>query len=226
MKDHLTKVKIVKQSGISELDSILLPHDAISIDIYSTVIFINKVKKGKKIKKKRGYLIEIHNFEGFSMIKYYPKSIQNSKNKYKLRGQDKALGFSLKTNHIKHLFHCCGYLMKDYLDKNPNNFIGYIGQPDKYDDESKVNKLTATRARVYRIYVNSIFRQENYKVSSDEVFEEINLKVITKSLKIDGSLNEKQSQNYKRFIKSLTSCGDELLNFMTAETRRRILASN
>lgn len=214
-------VGIIRRSDNHHLDSSRIPDQEVTcIKIYSMCIKREIKKRGVIKSKKRIYLIEMFHFEGFGLIKFYPKSVKNHSNKYKLRGNE--IGYSLSISEIRSILRNCSVLMKSYLEEHPNNFVGYIGQTDDKDNLPNKMRDEAQRAWIYDRYVTSIFLPPKYSVSSNEVLGELNMKLIRKAEKHkEFSLTETQRINYNKFTSFLTNRTNDIPELMTEKTKRK-----
>lgn len=170
----------------------------------------------------RNYIIEIHHYDGFAMLKFYPRMRKSHPNKYQLRSD--TLGFRLKTHSLRKLFKACTFLMKEYLNSNPSCFIGYIGQPDSKDDESVNYKETAQRARIYNLWIATMFQKHRYSFSDPRIFKEVNINLVRKVKNNSKRLSPAQKKNYEKFLEAFKDCGENLYNFMTLVTKEKALA--
>lgn len=172
-------------------------------------------KKGKN----RKILIELHLANGFAFVKFYPKKIRGSELKFQLRG-NKQLGFEFGIHSVKVILFECALVMRDYLDENPDCFVGYVGQTDPKDNRQKKYRETAQRADIYNLYTNSIFLYPKYKLSSRKVFQEVNLRLIRKvRSKQNGKINKAQKINYDTFLLFFERNKDKHLEMMTEKTK-------
>lgn len=205
-----------KRRKNDELSNIHLPDGLLEVERFSVSLEANTISKKPK-KVNRTYIIELHRYQGFAMVKYHPRARKNHPNKYQLRS--KELGYKLTYPSIKALLRHSILIMKEYLDQSPTCFIGYVGQPDKYDDE-KVHNKTAQRARVYNRYVISMFQSDKYAFPQDELFTALNLNFVRKVEELENQISPAQLSNFDLLRQSLASHEEELYNFMTSETRK------
>lgn len=217
------KVGQIANSQNSEIFDVRFSQGVQLIMKYSLTVttqFENK-RKGV-IEKKRGYLIDLYHYKGFAMLKYYPRHLKDNPNKFKMRCDE--LGYKLNVEQIRALFWECAKIMKEYLDSNPNNFVGFVGQPDKKDDSEKRRRSIAQRASIYNRYVDSLFKTPKYGTSSPELFIEINLRLIRRirNKKTPFQLNENQEKNYAEFQKMLINSSELLPELMTEVTKIKI----
>jgi hypothetical protein len=159
------------------------------------------------------------------MLKFYPRHLKNNKRKYEIRGEE--LGYHLSTPKIMRLLIQCAYIMRDYLEENPNCFVGYIGQPDKKDDTHSKKKLQSQRSDVYNLLTNSIFAAPKYKLSSKNIFQEVNLRLIRKvTSKQKGKITSEQMSNYKKFLGFFEDNKEHHFDLMTAEARKKYMGES
>ena len=145
--------------------------------------------------KTRKILVELHLADGFAFIKFYPKRVRSYEQRYQLRGKNQ-LGFEFPISSVKAILLECAYVMNEYLENNPDNFIGYVGQTDDRDNKPNKYRVTAQRADIYNLYTNSIFLSPKYKLSSQKVFQEVNLRLIRRvRSKQEGKINKIQTIN-------------------------------
>jgi len=169
--------------------------------------------------KKRRYIIELHKYKGFSFLKFYPKKLSRYRRKFEIRGSE--LGFNMTKENIIYLLFENAKIMKNYLDYNSNDFVGYIGQPDAKDNQR--NKINSQRSNVYNLLANSIFPTQKYKLSSKNIFAEINLRLIRKVVsKQNGKLTRQQMENYNNFLTFFEKYKEQHSNFMTEEVKKNI----
>jgi hypothetical protein len=165
----------------------------------------------------------MHIASGFAFVKFYPKKVRGHENKFQLRGS-KELGFEFGIKSVKIILLECAYIMRDYLEENPDCFVGYIGQTDSRDNKERKQRLTAQRADIYNLYTNSIFLYPKYKLSSRKVFQEVNLRLIRKvRSKQEGRINKAQKTNYDTFLIFFERNKDKHLEMMTERTREQYI---
>lgn len=209
---------------INKIHSVKLDENPLGveeIELYSFYInqFVEKKKKeiitNKKITRK--YIFEIHKFDGFAMIKFYPRCKVKDDKKYMMRGVE-DLGFNLSKDNFRLLINCAIKLMKDYLDAHKNNYIGYIGQPDARDDRSpnKSTRLVSQRRRIYHLIRYNEFTFPNYEVTSNDFYSEINLRLIRKIVTRNPSKrSKKQKSNFDKFTEIFNKNIQSSVQFMT-----------
>jgi len=210
------KQSVKKRSGNDQYDNFAFPHGLQEIHPYRILV------KDKKEREKK-YVIEIHRYNGFAMVKFYPHHLKNNPKKFQLRG--KMLGYELTKRTILAIIYECMLLMRDYLIVNPDEFVGYVGQADDRDNIRK--REQAQRCCIYNILTSSVFSdKEKYKISSRRQFKEINLRLIRlKKSKQDGKLTKKQMENYNLFLDVFSKSPALLYQLMTEVTREKTLKS-
>ncbi len=172
-------------------------------------------------KSPRKYIIELHIYSGFAMVKYYPFCLKKNAKKYELRGE-KIIGFRLSVSSFLELTHECAKLMRDYLIDKPEEFVGYIGQVDSKDNERKRERTQ--RSAVYDTLTSSIFNDTNrYKIITKKVFNEVNLRLIRMKIsRQDGKLTKSQMRNYSSFLKLFEQSPELIYELMTNATKEKI----
>lgn len=212
-------IGLIKRSGFEEIDRITFPDSNIEfIRLYSLSFFQKVIRAKKEKEKKRRYLIEIHCYNGFGMLKFYPTIKKKYSNKYKIRGAD--IGFELNFGQFRQILKSCAYLMKLYLDEFPDNFIGYIGQTDDKDNISSKMRTQSQRSYIYDTYTTSLFSFPKYSLSSKKLFGPINLKLIRRVEKHkEFTLSIIQKENYNRFLLCLEKNENLIPEFMTEKTK-------
>lgn len=111
--------------------------------------------------KKRIFIVEIHEYRGYAMLKFYPRHHKDNKKKYELRGLDEV-GYILPRMSFFFVLSQCSDIMKNYLDDHPEYYIGYVGQVDRLDN--KRNRFTSQRSDVYNLILSSIIEHDKYKL--------------------------------------------------------------
>jgi hypothetical protein len=113
--------------------------------------------------------------------------------------------------------------MRDYLDEFPHNFVGYIGQTDETDNLPNKNRIKSQRSCIYDPYVTALFRIPKYNVSSEEVFSDINLKLIRRihDKKKEYTLSVEQMDCYSKFLIILQENVALLQDFMTRKVQKK-----
>jgi|SRR5690554_1337039 len=213
------RIGCVKRTGQEGADSIRLQHKELEL-IEKFSFYLNHQSNGTN--KKRGYIIELYKYDGFGMIKFYPRSSKNNSKKYELRSHE--LGYSITFGMVRQILWQCANIMKEYLDENPSNFIGYVGQPDSYDDSGPNPRLKSQRSAIYDRYVSSLFRIPKYSLSSEELFGQFNLKLIRKARKKQElSLTDDQKRSYEMFQTFLKNNEEQLPAIMTRLSREQYL---
>ncbi|WP_421752948.1 hypothetical protein [Croceimicrobium sp.] len=207
-----------KKRDNDNLSDIHFPYGLVQVERFSINLIGTTLSHAPR-KVIKGYVIELHHYPGFAMIKYYPRMCKNDPKKYQLRS--KELGYQLSYISLRCILKQSASLIKIYLDDNPDSIIGYVGQPDNYDDRSKVDVRTAQRARVYNRYVLSMFQSHKYAFPEDKLFRDLNLNFIRKVHKHERQLTTKQRVNYLNMKTNLTAHEKELFNFMTSATKKQ-----
>jgi hypothetical protein len=220
---------------VTQSDNQLLNNTTFAIGVkeirkYSLKINTVNLKKKKKEEvkeiKDRTFIIELHLYNGFGMIKFYPRHLKDNPNKYKMRA--KSLGYSMRLREVKEILWETAELMKTYLDEFPNNFMGYVGQPDDKDDLESRRRTISQRASIYNTLVASVFKIPKYNLSAPDLYKAINLKLIRRitDKNKEYSLSDTQKSNYKNMLKVLESNPTILYDLMTDETRKIIKSGN
>nr|WP_294859373.1 hypothetical protein [uncultured Fluviicola sp.] len=204
---------IWKRSRIENHDNLDFPHGVNRIIRYSFSTFC-------KQNKPRKYIVEIHEYRGYAMLKFYPRHHKDNKRKYELRGVDEV-GYVLPRMNFLFVLSQCSDIMKRYLDRHPEHFIGYVGQVDKRDNQR--NKLTSQRSDVYNFILSSIIDHDKYKIITRKAFKEINVRLIRKNLKKDNSQTEIQKAIYRGFLEDLSNNNLKLFELMTNRMKMQIL---
>ncbi|MCC7333059.1 MAG: hypothetical protein IT232_10690 [Flavobacteriales bacterium] len=196
-------------------NEIMFPHGLLEIHNY-TLKVITTSNSNKKI------IIEIHRYKGFALIKFYPFHLKKNKNRYEYRGE-KQLGYSLSSRTVFYIIHECILVMRDYLEENPNEFVGYVGQVDSKDNIRK--REQSQRTSIYNRITSSIFEDGTiYKISSKKIFKEINLRLIRKIIsKQENKLTKQQMENYNYFLNEFKKSPHILYTLMTETTREKVL---
>lgn len=168
--------------------------------------------------KKRRYIVEIHHYGAFGLIKFYPKSKQSDPKKYELRKAE--LGYILPRREFFALMYNCAIIMRDYLEKYSNNFVGYVGAVDSKDGTR--NREFSQRAKVYNVFTSSVFLR--HKISSKKNFQEVNLRLIRKQVsKQTGKITRSQMENYQKFLNYFESKASTLYDLMTSRKREEVM---
>ncbi len=214
-----------KRTDLSDINDQYFEHGLQELRRFSIELNGQTLKKLEKPpqQKKLIYIIEIHVYEGFAMIKYYPRNMKNHPEKYKLRAE--TLGYMLNISSFRHLLNASTYLMKLYLDINKNNFIGYIGQPDDKDDLARVHNKTAKRARAYNRWVATMFQSHKFAIVNPEIFRDENINLVRNAKTNQYHLSSFQQTNYDKFLTVFEGCGDKVLEFMTKATKEKYLSA-
>ena len=214
MTAHL--IKKSRRTQNIQYDAIIFPDGIEEIHLYGYNVYESE-------KRKRRYLIELHISHGFALIKFYPKCLKKHKRKYELRGL-KEIGFTLSKANIIKVIYECAKVMRDYLDQNPDCFVGYVGQTDSRDNKPNRRRTVSQRSSIYNLLTNTIFQYPKYKLSSGRIFKEVNLRLIRKvRSRQEGKINKVQMQNYQSFLHFFENNKIHHLSMMTEETRKRYL---
>ncbi|MBL0912916.1 MAG: hypothetical protein IBJ09_11145 [Bacteroidia bacterium] len=214
---HLIQ-KLFRSLSDPDYNRITFPEHVIEIHIWGLNLSEPDLRSGKT--KKRRYIIELHLFDGFSMVKFYPHCQKNNPKKYQLREEE--LGYRLSKRNIFAIIYTCAILMHDYLNRYPDCFAGYIGIPDKKDNAVTRRRTLSQRASIYHLLTNSVFVYPKYKLSSKSVFDDINLRLIRKvRSKQEGKITRAQMENYRKFLAFFQAEPERLYSLMTAETRKK-----
>jgi hypothetical protein len=171
-------------------------NDPLNIELYSGVYKIDQYKI--KIRNKLVYLIELHYFEKFIFIKFYPKILENSDAKYK------SIGMGLKISEIRKLIRTCSDLINRILKSNPLFNFAFFGQV--YDKDDEKGRLISKRFELYKKQVATDFYSEKIKHLE---FEMLNFYTI--SLKTEDEFNADISS----FIEFVKFNPNKFQSFMT-----------
>lgn len=169
-----TKISVLDSSIIKEYEPLLFEIGIHKIEQYRHIVYCSSGKKSGK--RKRIYIVELHHNSGFAMVKFYPKNLKNSSKKYEIRVSDLHY-YTLNVMEIKSLFVSCVRLMKEYLKQNPNNLIGYFGQPDQRDHKNK-NRINSQRSTVYDTVSVNLFKKPQYILNEKKQYGEINCRKV------------------------------------------------
>ena len=209
----ISSAKFINKKRKKDFNDDLFPFGILEIWVYEVFVLDNN-----SIQRK--YLIELHHYDGFAMIKFYPHHLKKSSKKYESRGKTE-IGFQLSNSHLLNLIFECAILMRDFLITYPDSFIGYVGQVDAKDNKNK--REVSQRCSVYNILTSSIFSNQHYKFSSKSQFKEINLRLIRRiRSKQEGKLNAVQFKNYSKFLKLIEENPSFLYQLMTETTKTNI----
>jgi hypothetical protein len=214
-------IGVFNRSDNPHWDNLFLPDDGVNIiKLFSTSVNQKLDKNGVETIKKRNYLVEVHYYNGFAMIKFSPRHKKNDPNKFKIRGQE--IGYSLEVSQIRKILRFCSVVMKYYLDENPDHFIGYVGQTDDRDNRPSKMRDESQRAYIYDTYVSSVFHLPKYSISSNDLFGPFNMKLVRTATKHkELTLNPKQKMNYEKFKIYLERNQSLIPEMMTVKTRRK-----
>ncbi len=163
----------------------------------------------------RKYIAEIHEYDGFSMIKFYPRKEKSNNKRYEIRGFEK-LGFEVGITGFHRIVLTCIVIMKDYLKLKSEYYIGFIGQVDKKDDE----RQNSLRFILYdRIVQHAV--DEEYKLITRNSFKEINMRLFRRRISKENERTIIQKENWNKMIKALKDNNEILFEFMTLHTRNQ-----
>jgi hypothetical protein len=214
LKTNAVRLPTAKRSLDEAFNETAFPHGLLEIERFKLPI-LDLTGNDKKI------IIEIHRYQGFAMVKFFPFHLKKNPRRYELRG--KELGYSLSSGTILHIIHECTLIMRDYLDVNPDEFVGYVGQKDSKDNLRK--REQTQRCSIYNIFTSSVFKEQHkYKLSSKKKFKEINLRLIrVNKAKQPGKLTKKQMENYKSFLTSFEKYPKVHYDLMTDVTKEKVI---
>lgn len=220
LKEKISLRAHFKRTSNIQLDEIRFPDVFVQeIKLYSYSIETKKIKKDQQFIKKRIYHFELHIYDGFSFLKFYPKIHKSNPNKYKLRDND--LGFNLNFGQVRLILKFCALIIKTYLDENPNCFAGYIGQTDEKDNIIGKERIYSQRSTIYNQYTSSLFLPPKYSLSARELFGAFNLKLIRR-IRIkhqEFTLNNEQLENFECFKSYLLYKENDIPMCMTRKTK-------
>lgn len=205
----------IKRGNDEAINAVSFPNGLLEIQTY-------KLGVNDSCDKPRIYCIEIHKYKGFAMIKYYPDCLKKNPKKYEIRGKV-TIGYLLKRITVLEIIHECAILMRDYLEENKEDFVGYIGQVDFKDNKRK--RELSQRCYVYNVLTSSIFSDnDKYKFSSKKKFKEVNLRLIRRKIsKQDSKLTANQMANYKSFLELFQLNTKLHYELMTEVTREKVI---
>ncbi len=216
--DHSLNFSKKRRSDNESLNDLIFP-DRLCQEIWITNIKIQN-STGKSIL----FLVVIHCYEGYSMIKFYPKFLKSNPNRFSLRGGD--FNHEFGNGEIRKLLKRRGDVMYYYLETFPENYIGFIGQTDERDNLVQRSRSNSQRFSIYEVFVNTYFTRPKYRILNNTRFNDFNLKLICKSVSKKGSnfRTIDQSKNYQAFLSHVKQIPKEdLFEFMTKKTQEKYL---
>lgn len=175
---------------------VLDQNDPLNIELYNGVFKIDQYKV--KIRSRIVYLIEIHYYERFAFLKFYPKILENSEDKFK------QIGLGLKVGEIRKLIRTCSFLINSILEKNNQLNFAFFGQV--YDKDDEKNRLVSKRFELYKKQVVTDFYSEKIRHLEFEM-----LNFFTVSLKSEKDFEE----DIEHFIEYVKFHQDKFQSFMT-----------
>ncbi len=175
---------------------VLDQNDPLNIELYNGVFKIDQYKV--KIRSRIVYLIEIHYYERFAFLKFYPKILENSEDKFK------QIGLGLKVGEIRKLIRTCSFLINSILEKNNQINFAFFGQV--YDKDDEKNRLVSKRFELYKKQVVTDFYSEKIRHLEFEM-----LNFFTVSLKSEKDFEE----DIEHFIEYVKFHQDKFQSFMT-----------
>lgn len=179
----------------------------------------------KKKDKHRLYIVELHCYNGYAMIKFYPKMLKRSSEKYKMRSSQ--FGSNLSVGEIRKLLRFCGQIMNDYLNKFSENYVGFVGQIDSTDDCVTKNRINSQRFKIYTVYINTYFKRPKFSIL-DNTFNIFNVKLIRRCVHKKGGTKQTTAQkvNYKNFVDHFRSFDKKVIvSFMTKAQLKSYMAN-
>lgn len=118
-----------------------------------------------KTTKKKPYLIKVDCYDNdLHFIKFYPKNLHLSKDKYRQRIKG--------VNELSRIVATCIKIAQSILKKNPDACFGFYGQWDEKDVINTRQGKTSTSQR-YRIYLHAVINKvsaNNFMISNNETF--------------------------------------------------------
>lgn len=132
---------------------VLDQNDPLNIELYNGVFKIDQYKV--KIRSRIVYLIEIHYYERLAFLKFLPKILENSEDKFK------QIGLGLKVGEIRKLIRTCSFLINSILEKNNQLNFAFFGQV--YDKDDEKNRLVSKRFELYKKQVVTDFYSEKIR---------------------------------------------------------------
>lgn len=109
-------------------------------------------------------------------MKFFLENKSNDAQRYKKRGQDNQIIIGLF--ETKKLLTFCSQVLKYYLDLFPEHYVGFIGEPNKADDEKGL--VIPQRLRIYDTIISTHFLLPLYKIYRDELVAPFNMRLIRK----------------------------------------------
>lgn len=143
-------------------------------------------------------MIEIHYYERFAFLKFFPKILENSEDKFK------QIGLGLKVGEIRKLIRTCSFLINSILEKNNQLNFAFFGQV--YDKDDEKNRLVSKRFELYKKQVVTDFYSEKIRHLEFEM-----LNFFTVSLKSEKDFEE----DIEHFIEYVKFHQDKFQSFMT-----------
>ncbi len=150
-----------------------------------------KQKKRYKIKvrKKIIYYIDLHYYEKYVFLKYFPAKHNNNPDKFKI------VGLGLKISEVRGIIHTCTEIIKIEFSQNNSFHYAIIGQP--YDKDDELNRIESIRFSIYKKQISTFISAEklthlnipliNFYAISLKDKNEMELDLSSLFLEIDGT---------------------------------------
>jgi hypothetical protein len=138
----------------------------------------------------RPYFIKVSYYENdVHFLKFYPKKLELSPNKYKIRVGN--------INELTRLVSTCIKLSIEIMKTNKNSILGFVGQWDFVDVEAE--REVSQRYKIYEKAVLSVISKSNYDVSFI-VAESINTFIVFPSHLNEDNVVEMMKEQFSKIL--------------------------
>jgi hypothetical protein len=114
---------------------------------------IKQIKRYKiKVREKITYYIDLHYYEKYVFLKYFPAKHESNPDKYKI------IGLGLKITEVRGIMHTCIAIIRQEFKENNSFHYAIIGQP--YDKDDKLNRIESIRFSIYKKQISTFISAE------------------------------------------------------------------
>lgn len=167
---------------------------------------ISQIKRYKiKIRKKIIYFVDLTYYNKYVFIKFFPKKLEASPDKYKM------IGLGLRLFEVRGIIDTCSEIIKLEMKANENYHYALIGQP--YSRDNDLKKFHSVRFSIYKKQATTLFKSDKVTHLPFEMFNFYAVSLKSEKDMLEDLRLLSSEVDIKQFLEEcLTNQGREKLN--------------